>query len=385
MKLPARLLTILFAAVAMGLTVWLGRYHGAIPVVSTTGKTKAAVVADLPIPEQGPFGKAVIAETTHDFGVLVLGAKGEHVFVIKNEGQGPLRVKTTGKTSCSQCTVAKMVDEEVPPGGSIEVEIKYEIKALNDHFRQWAEVFTTDPDQKRIELVIEGLVDQALRLAPEGEWSVGDLSPTEPKVLRGLLYSKMIDEILLDKFECSNPNVSVSWEPASLDLEEIKEKKVKAAMTISVTVAAGMPLGPFRETVKLISPYQGQTVVEFQLTGQRAGPIEFIGRGWSSEKNSVVLGEFPADKGTRVKLNLYVRNLEGELEVQAIEQRYNSVKIHVPAVGRVLGKSKMYEVDIEVPPGQSFMRRGPDAEKVRLKLNHPEATEFIFYVSYHSL
>lgn len=385
MKPPAQVLTILFAVTALGLTVWLGRYHGAIPVVSPTAKAMTAAGEGLPIPEQGPFGKAVIAETTHDFGASVLGAKGSHVFVIQNEGQGPLRVKT-GKTSCGQCTVGRVSrEDDIPPGESVEVEIKWEIKSPNDRFRQWAEVFTTDPDLKRIELVIEGLVDQPLRLAPEGVWSVGDLSPTEPTVVRGLLYSRMVDEIVLDKFECSNPHVSVTWARVSPDLEEVTEKKAKAALTVVVTVAAGTPLGPFRETVKLISAGEGQPAVEFQLTGQRTGPIEFKGRGWNSENNAVILGEFPADKGTRIKLNLYVRNLDGELEVQAIEQKHNSVKIQVPKTGRVLGKSKMYEVEIEVPPGPSVLRRGPDAEKVLLKLNHPEATEFMFYISYHAL
>lgn len=385
MKPPAQLLTILFAVVALGFTVWLGRYHGKIPAMPTTGTVTKPASEELPIPDKGPYGQAVIADTSHDFGVLVLGAKGEHTFVIKNGGEGPLRVKTTGKTSCSQCTVAKPVDEEIPPGGSVDIQINWEVKSLNDRFRQWAEVQTTDPDLKRIELTIEGIIDQTLRLAPEGTWSLGDLSPTEPTVVRGLLYTKMLDEIVLDKFECSNPNVAVTWEPLSVDLDEIKEKKAKAAMAVIVTVAAGSPIGPFRETVKLISPYQEQTVVEFHLVGQRSGPIEIRGGVWSSGNNAAVLGEFPADKGTKVKLNLYVRNLEGELEVQAIEQKYNSVKIQIPKTGKVLGKSKMYEVEIEVPPGPSHLRRGPDAEKIRLKLNHPEASEFIFYVSYHAI
>ncbi|MBC8115340.1 MAG: DUF1573 domain-containing protein, partial [Candidatus Saccharimonas sp.] len=306
-------------------------------------------------------------------------------FVIKNEGEGPLRVKT-GKTSCSQCTVGRVSrEDDIPPGESVDVEIKWEIKSPNDRFRQWAEVFTTDPDLKRIELVIEGLVDQTLRLAPEGVWLVGDLSPTEPTVVRGLLYSRLVDTIVLDKFECSNPHVSVTWETVSLDLAEVQEKKAKAALSITVTVAAGAPLGPFRETVKLIPADQGQIPVDFQLFGQRSGPIEFKGRGWNPENNAVVLGEFPAEKGARVKLNLYVRNLDGELEVQAIEQKHNSAKIQIPPTGRVLGKSKMYEVEIEVPPGPPAMRRGPDAEKIRLKLNHPDASEFIFYISYHAL
>lgn len=385
MKLPAQLLTILFALAALGITVWLGRYQGKIPVVSSTANIKPVEVSELPIPEKGPFGKAVINETTFDFGASVLGAKGSHVFVIKNEGQGSLRVKT-GKTSCSQCTIGKVSrEDDIPPGESVEVEIKWEIKAPNERFRQWAEVFTTDPDHKRIELVIEGLVDQTLRLTPEGGWSVGDLSPTEPTVVRGLLYSRLSEKIELEKFECSNPNVSVTWEPLPLESEEVTQKKAKSALSIIATVAAGAPLGPFRETVKLISSDPAQSPIEFHLTGQRSGPIEFKGRGWNPENNSVVLGEFPANKGAKVKLNLYVRDLDGELEVQSIEQKHDSVKIHIPQTGRVLGKSRMYEVEIEVPPGTSVMRRGPAAEKVRLKINHPDATEFVFYVSYHAL
>jgi len=383
MKLPAQLLTILFAVVALGVTVWLGRYQGAIPVGSSADKNKPVEVNGLPTQGQGPHGKAVATETSHNFGVVVHGSKGAHVFVIKNEGPGPLWVKT-GKTSGGQCTVGKASREDgIPPGETVEIEVKWEIKALNETFRQWAEVFTTDPDQKRIELVIEGRIDRPLRLTPEGVWTLGDLSATEPTVVRGLLSSAILDEIVLDRFECSSPRVSVTWEPAALD--EIKQKDAKAALSISVTVAPGAPLGPFRETVKLISPNRGETVVEFQLTGQRFGPIEFKGRGWNPESDAVILGEFPAGKGAKAKLNLYVRDLDGELEVQAIEQRHNSAKIQVPKTGRVLGKSKMYEVEIEVPPGPSVMRRGADAEKVRFKLNHPDATEFVFYVSYHAI
>ena len=383
MKLPAQLLTVLFVVVSLGITVWLGRYQGAISVGPSTEKPKKVEIKGLPIPEQGPYGKAVAVETTHNFGVSLHGSKGAHIFVIKNEGQGPLRVKTGG-TSCSQCTVGKVSrEDDIPPGETVEVEVKWEIKSLNETFRQWAEVFTTDPDLKRIELAIEGRIDRPLRLTPEGVWVLGDLSATEPTVVRGLLYSTMIDEITVERFECPNPRVLVTWEPAPLD--EIKQKDTKSALLVSVTVAPGAPLGPFRETVKLFSPNQGEVAVEFQLSGQRSGAIEFKGRGWNPENNAVILGEFPADKGAKVKLNLYVRDLEGELEVQDIEQRSNSAKIHVSPTGRVLGKSKMYEVEIEVPPGPSVKRRGSDAEKVRLKLNHPDASEFIFYISYHAL
>jgi hypothetical protein len=383
MKLPAQMLTILFVVISLGLTVWLGRYRGAISVGTEKPSVNQDIPNGFPISERGPYGKAVIEEVAHNFGMALLGSKGSHVFTIKNEGEGPLRVKT-GTTSCSQCTLGSVSREgDILPGESVEVEVKWEIKSSNESFRQWAEVFTTDPDQKRIELSIIGHVDRPLRLTPEGGWVLGDLSPTVPTVVRGTLYSVVLDEVTIKKFECSNPLVSVTWEPIPLDSFEVKSAKV--AWSIIVSVATGAPIGPFRETVKLYTSNQGETPIEFQLGGQRFGPIEFKGRGWNSESNSVILGEFPAEKGAKVKLNLYVRDLEGELEVQAIEQRFDSAKFHVSPTGRVLGKSKMYEVEIEIPPGRSALRRGPQAEKIHLKLNHPGASEFDFYVSYHAI
>ena len=134
-----------------------------------------------------------------------------------------------------------------------------------------------------------------------------------------------------------------------------------------------------------MSPHNGGTSIQLGLTGQRSGPIEFKGPRWNPETNFLTLGEFPANKGIKSKLYLYVRDLEGELVVESIEQKYNAVKFSFPPTGKVIGKSKLYEVEVEIPPGSSAKRRGEDAEQIRLKLNHPNAKEYRFYVSYHSL
>ncbi len=384
MKPVAVILTIAFAFVALSVTVWLGRYQGVVAMPQLIdGSSAETVLGGLELPANGPFGKAVPVEMTHDFGVLPLGSKGSHVFVIKNEGQGPLRVRT-GKTSCIQCTVGGVSrEDDIPPGESVDVTIKWEIKSPNEKFRQWAEVHTTDPDNKRIELSIEGRVDRPLRLTPEEVWVIGDLLPDVPTVVRGTLYSLILDEVTLDKFECVNPKVSVTWEPATP--EALTELKAKSGLQITVSVAADSPLGPLRESINLVSPHDGGTNISLGLTGQRSGPIEFKGPKWNSETNFLTLGEFPASKGIKSKLFLYVRDLEGELVVDSIEQKYNSVKFTFPPTGKVIGKSKLYEVEVEIPPGSSFKRRGEAAEHIRLKLNHPHAKEYRFYVSYHSL
>ena len=284
MKPVAVILTIAFTFVALSVTVWLGRYQGVIDLPQLSGGPPTeAVPGSLEIPANGPFGKAVPVEISHDFGVLTLGSKGSHVFVIKNEGQGPLRVKT-GKTSCIQCTVGGVSrEDDILPGESVDVTIKWEIKSPNEKFRQWAEVHTTDPDNKRIELSIEGRVDRPLRLTPEDVWVVGDLLPDVPTVVRGTLYSLILDEVTIDKFECVNPHVSVTWEPATP--ETLAELKAKSGVQITVSVAASSPLGPLRESITLVSPHNGGTSIQLGLTGQRSGPIEIKGPRWNPETN----------------------------------------------------------------------------------------------------
>lgn len=384
MKPVAVLLTTAFAVVALSVTVWLGRYQGVVPAIPiSSGSPAPAVSSGLELPTTGPFGKAVANETKHDFGTVVHGTKGSHVFVIKNEGAGPLRVRT-GKTSCSQCTVGGVSrEDDILPGETVDVTIQWEIKSPNEKFRQWAEVFTTDPENKRLELSIEGQVDRPLRLTPDGAWIVGDLLPDEPTTVRGTLYSLILDEVTIDRFECSNPKVAVTWEPATP--ETLAELKAKSGKQITVTVAADSPLGPLREAVRLVSPHNGETKIEFGLAGQKSGPIEFKGPKWNPESNFITLGEFPANQGAKAKLFLYVRDLEGELEVLSIEQKYNTAKLKFSPTGKPIGKSKMYEVEIEIPPGRSAKHRAEDAEEVRIKLNHPKATEYRFFISYHAI
>ena len=381
MKPVNLVLTITFAITALVVTVWLGRYQGQIPVANPPAGTTAAEPDGLPIPAAGSYGKAVAAETAFDFGVLERGDKGSHSFVIKNEGPGPLRVKH-GKTSCGQCTFGKVVpeNEDIPPGGTAEVQINWKIDSPVTNFRQTADVHTTDPDNKKLVFSITGHVDSPFHLVPEGAWAMGDLSETDPTTVEGLLYSSVEKEIVIEHAECPNPLVKVTWEPASAAMLEVKHGK--AGLLIKVAVAPGTSIGPLREAVKLHTSIRGGTVVEFSLSGHRPGPIEIKGRNFNPENNVIKLGDFAATVGAKAKLTMYVRNSEGDFAAQQVEAENGRAKVRVASNGKTFGKSQLFEVEVEIPPGPSANRRDKKAEPVVLKLNHPTITEFKLYVDY---
>ena len=379
---PAQLVLILTVViVVLSLTVWLGRDQGRIDIIEPKPTAPVAATSELPIPETGPYGKAVAEELTYNFGSVEKGDQGSHVFVIKNEGEGPLRVKT-GTTSCGQCTFAKTGEDEIPPGKSAEVTIKWTIKVVGGKFRQTAEVFTTDPNNKKLILAIEGFVDSPMHLIPEGTWNLGDMSEIEPTVAEGVLYSTQFDEIPITRFECSNPAIQVTWEPVAEEV--LKEKMAKAGHKIKVVIPPGTTLGPVRENVKLFTAVRKETVVEFDLAGRRPGSVEIKGRGWNSENNLVLLGDVVASTGAKSKLMMYVRNFDEDLEVQQVDAEKSRVKVHVASSGKTFGKSKVYEVEIEVPPGPAERRRGKEAVPLVLKLNHPTVKEFKLFADFHA-
>ena len=158
----------------------------------------------------------------------------------------------------------------------------------------------------------------------------------------------------------------------------------KAGYKIKVVIPPGTALGPVRENVKLFTGVRKETVLEFDLAGKRPGSVEIKGHGWNSENNLVLLGDVVASAGAKSKLKMYVRNFDGNLEVQQVDAEKARVKVHVGSSGKTFGKSKVYEVDVEVPPGPAERRRGKDAVPIVLKLNHPTVTEFKLFADFHA-
>jgi len=201
-------------------------------------------------------------------------------------------------------------------------------------------------------------------------------------VVEGALYSLILDDVEIDRAECSNPLVSVTWEKATAS--DLAEKGGKSGAKIKVAVAPGSAIGPFRETVKLHTTARKGTEMEFTLIGKRSGPIEFKGRGFYPEKNVFNIGQFPAAEGKKAKLQMYVRNFDDELEVQQAEFENSRVKVSVSSPPKTFGKAKVYDLEVEVVPGPPVVRIERNPEPILLKLNHPMANEIKLYVDYHA-
>ena len=65
---------------------------------------------------------------THDYGQMEQHANGQCVFVFTNTGTAPLKI-TNAKGSCG-CTVPQWPREEIAPGATGEIKVKYDTKRI---------------------------------------------------------------------------------------------------------------------------------------------------------------------------------------------------------------------------------------------------------------
>jgi hypothetical protein len=113
-------------ASAFGLLVWLGRsselkqqeqerLNPRSPVSEDAQRSfeKYQLKGAPPAAAQGPHPKAVVDRKFYNFGKISVGEQQRQKFVIRNEGQAPLRL-APGRRTC-ECASVVVPEEEVPP------------------------------------------------------------------------------------------------------------------------------------------------------------------------------------------------------------------------------------------------------------------------------
>lgn len=400
MRVLAVVLTVLLVIGGLIAAVWLGQTPPPPTVAKSAGGASSESTAkkegsapkgtddDKPIPvvaPHGPYPKAVIGERDYDFGVMEVGGKGSHIFVIRNDGEAPLEVVAREQDTTCQCTVGKVGNEKaVLPGEEVTVELQWEVKSSNPNFRHTAKVRTNDPENQVIELAITGRVDQKFHLVPATVWDLGEGSDDKPARATGALFSRTFDSFEIGEFVCPNPRVTCTWEP--LDEESKKGYEAKSGYRLTIDADLRDTVGSFREFVELKSKSPELVAARFEIRARKPGPYEIMAPHWNPEYSTLLLGEFPASEGKSGELTFYTR-LDGDVELISAESEHEAVKATWTKDEKYQSKAKTqrYVLKLEVLPGRPVSRKRRDAEKITLKFNHPQLGAMTIFVDYLSI
>lgn len=336
-------------------------------------------VPELRYPTEGKPVAVVEGGETFDFGVMSSDDSMSHTFVLKNEGTAPMTL-SLGQTSC-KCTVSGLTKDELPPGESAEIELKWTPKTVAPEFKQTAPVFTNDPNRSEITLTVKGAVLADVWISPS-EMSLPDMNPSEDRTVTAFVWSLLDEQPAIEPeltAERLNSHMTVETVPATPE-EIAAQPGAKSGTKVVIGFQRGFPLGPFKQTLQVKTDPPRETPLQMEMTGTFVGDLQVIGPAYDGKRGLLDLGEVLSVSGKEAKLNLLVKGEDAEgVDVSFSSEESDPSNTFEVGFGekRVLNSgAAMIPFTVRVKPGlPNLSRVGAETQplgRLVLKTTHPD-------------
>lgn len=319
-----------------------------------------------PVPSKtGPWPKAVVMGPVFMFGNMRVGEERSHDFVIKNEGDADLILKT-GKTTC-KCTrfgfgaveeTAKK-DAVLKPGESTTLTMNWNGGKVADRgFRHGGDLFTNDPENTTIKLAVEGAVEMPYDVQP-GVWAVGDVYDSQAGKLRATVGSKLFQSLEIESMR--SPSGHVTLTPGALTPQDRAAGGFVGGFSVDVEVSPKIPSGLFTEEIE-IKMAQEKEPLKVLVTARKQGVIRLqpmAGTMYETDKMQLRLGSFPATEGREATLLMIVdqKDMTDPLKITEVKADPSFVTASISPIGEPSGTVHRYLLKIVVPPGRPHSQR----------------------------
>ena len=336
----------------------------AVQVLPSATSPRAEVPFPVADARSGPAPELrVEGDTTYKFGTLSQRTKRTHKWLVHNDGKGDLKL-TMIRSTCS-CTIANLAQGKtatVKPGDSTEVELEFETRENNGHYRKSATIGSNDPAHLETEFIVDGEVRPAVILVPGAQTDFHELSDDEPDHIANVgVYSADKDDFEIKAVTSSRPGI-VTCEIEPMKEDALKHFKVKKGYQLNINVKSGLPLGSFREELVMITNHPLEPETRLYVTGRMTGPISVI-------PGLLRFVNVHSRTGERGDVTLLVRGHRATKFT--VDQMPPKIKAEVVPFADVATTGK-YRLTVIVPPG---VPPGEISGEIVLKTDHPNAAE----------
>jgi hypothetical protein len=323
-----------------------------------------------------PRAQVEVDEAVHDFGSMDSRAKGTHDFVFRNVGNGPLELQK-GRTTC-KCTLSDIGDGLIPPGGSGIVTLEWSGKAFVGPYEQTAKIITNDPDRPVVDLEIRGEMTAKARAVP-GDLVFSSVTAGQTASADVQVFGYVEKRLEVTGYESDDPDhLEVSFSPMAD--EKVKEEEyATCGQLMSVTLKPGLPLGPFRGKIRVMTNIEGFEEIVVPVRATITSEISVLGADWHAESAILQVGAIESTEPVRKKLFLKVGGLDPaqvQFEVGEVYPGFVKVRIgeRTSSPGRPVAVTP---IEIEFPEGSPPGNHlGPkNLGRIRLKTTHAEVKE----------
>lgn len=332
-----------------------------------------------------------------NFGTMKQGSKRTHSFTLKNSGGQPVQIAF--KSSTCKCTVGKLKDKMLDPGQETSVELEWYAEKGMKEFAQTATISTSAYGQEEIKLTIRGNIGVSHVFSPP-TIDFGDALSTEPKTIKGRMYSFEELPIDIERGGWSETSLSKYFDVRILNIEAIKPGSIadfadaRQVMDFEVTLLKGVPPGRFNGEIV----FRGTQSTEAQqgfatcaAMGRSVSSISIVGgREFNEELGILSMGVAESQKGIKKSVLLKVKNIDGqppEVKVReilpAIALKNVNVSIGEPKISE---SHSIFPVTIEIPPGTEACELNgsfnKDFGKIVFETNVETAREYPMFIKF---
>lgn len=369
-------------AVSAGITFyeqthgWVGM-NDSSPAASPTSSSAAAQPG--PTAAQ-PRPDIVVEETEYDFGSAPNHTNDlKHAFKVRNDGTAALSIESA-TASCTKCTFFDLPPDPIPPGGSAEVVVRWNIDMYEDSFRQSVTIHTNDPDRPHIRLGISGRIVQVIDVVPK-ELVFSRIVLDESSEAHVRLYANLNDDLQIVGQELEDKATSGFFEvkPTKIEVGDLPPN-VRSGFDLMVSVKPGLPAGAFEQTILIKTSLSDAADVKIPVRGTVINGITLVGPNWDSERSTLLLGTVDRSRGTTRQMKLIIRGQfrnDLKFEKPVVDPEWLKVTVHDDQkTGGAQSAVVMMPMTIEVPADSPAISRmgGPQGPlaTILLPTNQPQ-------------
>lgn len=315
----------------------------------------AALLAGLVAAQDGT-PKAVVTEPVRDFETVARGEKLVHEFVIENQGTAALTLNEV-RPACG-CTVAEF-DETIAPGASGKVRAVVDTTSFAGPIAKSVAVFTNDPANPKLQLVIKAMVKPYLEVSPGyARWNY--------------VQGELIEPITQTLVSADDQRFEILEVKSPYDYVQVVQRDVSTPQQtryeLDVLLDPQAPVGALREFVEIMVDHPKQKVVQIPLSG-------FVRPRQHATPKSVEFGELERAHLPQRRIVTFTHFATQGVEVKDVESDITGVD---GTISQEDERGHRFKLTLEVGPDA---QPGPFSGEVRIHTTDPQLPVYRLPVS----
>lgn len=334
------------------------------------------------------FPRVVVDEPIYRFGVMAPYELKSHRFLVRNEGDAPLRLQKIS-TSC-KCTLVQLPNEKILPGEERAVVLQWTSRQSGDTFAQTAKIKTNDPENKILQLRVVGEVRNAIAVDPPMFYLPRARLDRETTATV-IVSSQRWGDFTIDGVEPSLENLRWKITPAlPADLNAVH---AHCGWKIEITLPKDLDEGDFRHTLRLVvhktpsggdrdQPAAESKQLEIPILGKVLRRIAVYGKKIDNQ-GTIQFGTVPTGKEHKLRFLVKVHDELPRLTLTDVQTTPEFLEVQLQPYSKDQGAQNLYQLEVLLPAtAPECVHQAERAGRIRLSFDHPRIQQLELKVEF---